>query len=613
MKTKLLSLLLVTMFGLIACTVDDNPVGPSEPDGPSIKELDYSSVKCDAPVFVSYNLVPEVRAAVETYLTNITSIEEATVAVVKSEDIPVYEKQLVDLYNRGGLIVLARPTFENVDKFAEKYAICQQLPTDASQSVMLFAFDNTPNCFVLFGDGPQDNTAAEAEEVEEIVPDEPVNEESGPDPEVEDEQTYNKRRIFEFFRWVKNERAKKVATRGTTWVTPYDPYLLFRESQHITHNYDMSLKHKMVKVAGCKADYLDVKGSIEVHYDIFAAYVYEGSANAGDYYIIKRSLIVHNDDFYDGYSKTHGGVKVWLGGFFMKQVNLQSKLLYGNNDLKGALFASEVTPATTISSSSYNTGFNLGLDGALSIGTESGVSCGFGASYSSETTTTISDLEIQKETKNDNRQVGHIYTVKNIPNKWTAIPIMAWQGISALTNQIPAIACADFDTISEWAWEVPAGTNDVADNKDTKFSIYTDFKFDYGALVYSTFAFYNSDKSYSRKGSCTQSIAPPMRVPFGVLSLKNAHPNAIARISIWEQKPNSVKGDSITTLPSSYAKGETAKYALSEGTYCIEYDHVNKSNNEVINSWKIENVKIQRGASEGVATTEVSTTDAVER
>ena len=81
------------MFGLVACTVDDNSAtSTEEPDRPYVTELDYSSVKCDAPVFVSYNLVPEVRAAVETYLTNITSIEEATVAVVKSEDVPVYER-----------------------------------------------------------------------------------------------------------------------------------------------------------------------------------------------------------------------------------------------------------------------------------------------------------------------------------------------------------------------------------------------------------------------------------------------------------------------------------------------------------------------------------------
>lgn len=612
MKARFSFWLLIAMLGLVACTAEDNPtVLPSEPDYVT-KEPDYESVKCHVPVFLSNNIAKEVRLAVETYLTNISSIEDAEVAVVKSEDIPSYEQQLVNLYNRGGLIVLARPTGEHLAEFADKYEICHQLPVDTTQPILLFAFDNKKNCYVLFGNGPFRGEFPDDDDVLEITPSSPVNEVEQSD-EWEDEQAYNKRRIFDFFRWVKTDRAQQAATRATTWVSAYDPYLFFRDCQHITHNFEVPMDHKVCKVVGCKADYLTTKASIEVSYDIYAAYVFEGNDNAGDYYIITRRVTAHNDDAYVAHTKKHGGVKLWLAGYFMRSLNLKSKLKdsSGRTDLKNALFASEVTPGTTVNSTSYTTGFSLGLDGALSVGTETGVSCGFNASYSSSNLVEISDLEIKKETDSQNRQVGHIYTVKNLPTIWSLDAIFVWEGIESVTNQIPSIAHADFDAISEWAWEVPAGTNEVRDNKNTTFTIYTSFDYEYGANITSNFGLlYSKDMSYTHTGACCQPISAPMRTPFGVLSLKNSHPETIANIKVWQQDANAGKGDPFITIPGSFGKGKTAKFALPVGTYYLEYNQMNGSTNEVINTWKIQNIKINNGSSEEESTNSVSTTDA---
>ena len=598
MKTKLSIWLFAAMFGLVACTVNDDPVDvPSEDNGPYVNEPDYNSVKCDDPVFVSYNLEPEVRTAVEYYLTNITSIEEANAAVVRSEDISLYEDKLVDLYNRGGLIVLARPTGENFDKFADKYSIIQKLPTDASQAILLFAFDNKRNCYVLFGDGPI--------VAGDIVP--------GYE-ELNDELYYNKRRIFEFFRWIKNDRAKSADTRASTWVSDYDPYQYFKECQHIVHNYDVKMDHEVAHVALSSKDYLRANGCVEVGYDIYAAYIFDGNPNAGDYYIIKRKVTVYNSDCYVPYDNTHGGVKVWIAGYFMRKLNLQSKLQYNGKDLANSLFASDVTPSTTVNSTSYSTGFSLGLDGALSVGTDTGVSFGFSAGYESSTSKEISDLEISKETNNSNRQVGHVYTVKNIPKALKLNTMWVWDGVDVITEQIPLIARKDFDAISEWTWEVPVNTNGVADNATTSFTLRTDFTYTYGAIVTSNWELFNSDdKSYDHSANSSQSVTAPTRIPFGVLAVKNAHPQSIARINIWKQDGNAGKGTPFATIPSSYSSGETAKCALPEGKFYIEYDQVNGNTNEVISSWKIENVEIKKGTSEANSTTEVSTTSATQK
>ena len=596
MKTKVSILLLAAMFGLVACTVNDDPVVVPEGTGPYVNEPDYNSVKCDDPVFVSSRLEPEVRTAVEYYLTNMTSIEDATAAVVKPEDIPAYEDKLIDLYNRGGLIVLARPTGENFDEFAEKYSISQHLPTDASQAILLFAFDNQRNCFVLFGDGP----------TKDVIP--------GYE-QLNDEVNYNKRRIFEFFRWIKSERAKNAATRASTWVSDFNPETIpFLNSQTIIHNYDVPMDHEVNHVAFSDRDYLKAHGCVEVKYNIFAAYIFDGNPNAGDYYIVNRKVTVHNSECYQPYDTNHGGVKVWVAGYFMREFELLSKLQYNGKDLVNSLFASDVTPSTTVNSKSYSTGFSLGLDGALSVGTDNSVSFGFSAGYETSTSKEISDLEISKQTNNSNRQVGHIYTIKNIPKALKLDGMWAWEGVEVITEQIPLIARNDFDGYSDWTWAVPVKTNGVIDNATTTFTLRTDFLYTYGAIVTTNWELINSDdQSYKHSDYSSQTVTAPTRIPFGVLAVKNAHPQSIARINIWKQDGNAGQGTPFATIPSSYASGETAKCALPEGKFYIEYDQVKGSNNEVIASWKIENVEIKKGTTEANSTTEVSTTDATQK
>ena len=83
---KLPILLLSVFIGLTACTVTDDPaVDPETPATPSVNtapEPDYASVATDVPVFVSASIKPEVKAAMQTFLTKVTPLEEAEVAVL---------------------------------------------------------------------------------------------------------------------------------------------------------------------------------------------------------------------------------------------------------------------------------------------------------------------------------------------------------------------------------------------------------------------------------------------------------------------------------------------------------------------------------------------------
>ena len=110
----ILSLLIMifALCGLSACHDDDPVLEPEQQEEDfaevfSPAEPDYASVAINAPVFISSSIKAEVKEGLQTFLTNITSLEDAEVAVVKDEDIGSYEGRLLELYQRGGFIIVA--------------------------------------------------------------------------------------------------------------------------------------------------------------------------------------------------------------------------------------------------------------------------------------------------------------------------------------------------------------------------------------------------------------------------------------------------------------------------------------------------------------------------
>lgn len=619
MKTRLSILLLsAAIFGLTACSVNDEPVViPETPensettDNPQQPEPDYASVRCDAPVFVSYNIQSEVRTPLESFLTNITSIDEAEVAVIKAEDIGAYEDKLKDLYDRGGLVVVVHPTSDSFAAFAEKHGISNYMPTESSQPILLFATDNNHHHYALYANGPFDGNYND--DVTEYVPDEPISEEIR-EPELESEETYYKRRIFQFFRWIKQER-KTAGTRGTAqWVATYDPYLTYIACEHIYHNFEIPMNHAVYQVIGYSEDYINATGSIDVRYDIYNAYVFSGVSNPGDYYIVTRSFTVHNGDAYQPFNRWHGGIKVWGHGYFMEDIEMSSRLLKGDRtDLSGAEFAVDPTPSSTVKAASYSSGYSFNLDGSLSAGSDNGISLGFGASYSNSVTKDISDLEIEKQTDSSNRKVTYKYTVKNILE--SNIVLFTWNGNDKLTNDIPIIARSDFDAVSDWCWFIPIGTNDVGDYKTTKFQMLTSYNTHYGCHVRNSAGgggnYFEADHEYTYEGACYQTINAPNREPFGIMNLQNGHNHKMGNIRIWKQGEQGDRDKVFYQLDHSIKAGKGEDIALPVGTYYIEYCQQD-GNNNVLSTWKLENVSLHSGNTRDAAATIASTENAAQ-
>ena len=607
-KNQFSVLLLVSLLlGLSACATDDNAIyGSDDPGTSQPQEPDYASVATDLPVFVSASIDSEVSSALNTFLTNIVPIDEAEVAIVKDGDIGTYEGKLLDLYNRGGLIVVAQPQTTRYQEFAAKYDLPNVLPLGASQDVLLYVTNNNHEHYVLYAADGFDG------------------------------ETYYKSRIYDMFRWLKDVRSQKAKTRASTqFVTQFNPTVLVTKCESITHNYSMSLRNKVLDIKGASADSLNTNGSIDVTYTIYAAYMFEASKQPGDYYIVEREVTAHNADIWKPYVSKHAAYRSEIGGYFMTGLEVNSSLVDATvftvteNDTpdkvtkkRGIMadmlrelaqtrkvnsqlcipdigFCSTPQPETSIGATTYTSGYNVSLSGSLSVGKSLG-SLGFSAGYNSSQSRSVKDISIELVTDATSRSVTHNYKVNNIGKGWM------YETIEAQTKKVPAVARTDFAASSAWCWKIPTAANVVYDSATRSFQLLTFIDFKYGCFAHTTgLEIYDGTRHYEYGLWSISEVTPPGRDPFGVLAMKNSLEDPIGNIRIY--LTNNTEGRDTVQLSNSYMSTEIAKCALLEGSYTLEYDHLDKSDNHRIAQYRIDGIDIIKGADEESSTKEIST------
>jgi hypothetical protein len=640
MKKKLSILLLSALIGLTACTNDSNPVvNPEDTDESEVfaqEEPDYSSVAIDAPVFISASIKAEVREGLQAFLTNTTSLADAEVAVVRDEDVGTYDGELLALYQRGGFIVVAQPDGDRYREFAAKYGLPNVLPFDASQEVLLYATSKKREHYVLYAANPFD-----PEEIE--------------DPLVlsmleKNAQSYYKRRIFEMCRWLKDQRQGRARTRGDVqYLNQFNPDIHIEESDLISQDFSVPMKNVVADRKTSKADWIDANGSVVVKYTVYSAYVFEGNKQPGDYYIVKMELTVRNGSVFSSFKKKHGLITHWGAGYYMKQFDLSSAMVdpseytfkadddretiewkYKNLQdianymmlnrkvhkdvmVPGISFYSNPSPGTTIGSTSYTSGINIGLNGSLSAGTVSSAGLAFSASHSKSETVTISDITIEVNTEAESQAVTNSYITKPIGS----FTFPDGHDEKDVVNLIPLVARSDFNAQSVWCWTVPVGEA-VCDSSDAGFMLATCFDYEYASYVHSSDDLFYPDgyhKSFHAKNYSYAQIPHPSREPFGVIALKNNETLAIYNISIWAQDDKAGQGDPLYVVESGYQPGEEALCAVPVGNYYLEfsekYKRPDKPTNIVESRWKIENIKVKNGTDQDNATTKISSGNAV--
>ena len=598
---KLPILLLSVFIGLTACTVTDDPaVDPETPATPSVNtapEPDYASVATDVPVFVSASIKPEVKAAMQTFLTKVTPLEEAEVAVVRDEDIGTYEGKLLELYQRGGLVVVAQPVSERFKEFAGKYGLPDLMPFDASQDVLLYATSKNREHYVLYATNPFEF------------------EDEG-DPLLaslysEDLQTYYKRRLFNIFGWMKEQREAKSRTRAaSTLVTTFNPKVLITDCDYIRHNFSVPMNHCVCDLKGFAYtdEYIYNTGSIEVRNTIYSFYVFEANKNPGEYYIIRNEAVAHNKPGWQPFNHDHAGVVTKGAGYFMSELDVISLLTTQKRERLAStdieIFATP-TPGTTEGSKTFSVGSKVGVSGSLCASTETLGSIGFSAEQNNTESMTLKDVSIALETKPDDGMVKYKYIVENVKSR-------DWDNIKAMDKDVPALARSDFNAKSMWCWRIkPSEANGLKDNSNVAFLLQNNVKYVYDCMIESNFnMFYTRHHKWTFDAYAYTELPHPSRVPFGLIEITNLHTIPIAHIRLWKQGGTIDPNNPDLSIENGIGANDKLKFPLNVGTYTMEYDQMNPLTNLVESSWRIVDIEVKNGSTEENSTTTVTTTSA---
>lgn len=602
MKTRISILLLSALLGLTACSVnDDNPVDePATPSVTTAPEPDYASVATGVPVFVSASIKPEVMAAMQTFLTNITSIDEAEVAVVRDEDIGTYEGKLLDLYQRGGLVVVAQPVGDHFKEFAGKYGLPNLVPFDASQEVMLYATSKAREHYVLYAANPFDFGDDEDPLLASLY--------------TEDLQTYYKRRLFNIFGWMKQQREAQSRTRGiTTLVTTFDPKIVITDCDKITHNFSVTMNHCVCDLKGFlyTDEYIYAETSVEVTNFIYSFYVFEANKNPGEYYIIRSEATAYNTPGWQPFDHNHAGVVTKGAGYFMSEYDVTSQV---TDDKKKNLSSSDIeifitpTPGTTEGSKTVSVGSKVGVSGSLCASAETLGSVGFSAERDESESMTLKDVSIALETKPSNGMVKYKYTVENVTSR-------DWSSTKAMENDVPKLARSNFSAKSMWCWRIkPSEATGLKDNSDIAFLLKNDVKYVYDCMIESNFSmFYTRHHKWTFTDATYTALPHPSRVPFGLIEITNLHPIPIAHIRLWKQGGTIDPKNPDLSIENGIGADKSLKFPLGVGTYTMEYDQLDPSTNQVQSSWRITDIVIKNGADETKSTTTVTTTSATQK
>ena len=602
---------------LFSCTDNvDNPASSElvDEDGDSIYVAPKKPlVPVTLPAYVSQMSETNYSRAVNALFPNRASLDDAMVAFVTPAEVGSYGGKLIDLYKRGGLIIIARPDGTNYKAFVEHYGLEDKLPAEQDLlSILTFAFNNKHRFYTVYD----------------------AKEEQKADREI-DEQFYIDR--FNFFtKWVSEQYEEQNArTRsgdgynsGLDNVNPNSPDQQFNIDFPVHLYHQVTDYHSKWHVArgNSKNDNKDVgkDGNIHLCTNVWYYYVNESDANnKGDYYLVESTVTAENGNTWQPKTYKHIAEKVYVVGYFMTELHTKFTLTDGSKNIEPTFYGGP-NPSTTQGSGTSSTGFSWGLNGGISAGLEGGmengnavvkgtlgIDFGFNVGWSNEQSYTIGDLSAGNVSENKYGIVAYNYTVNNF------MPKADWDK-SCKGVGYPEICRTNLTTSSSWIWKVPAGTNGVKDKKSTTFKIKADITPLYGCIhwwrgqagvLHKSMEYANNN---GKTSSTTLSLSSPLRTPFGVLALKNgatgnqSNNEMIRNIKIYKD------GDEknvYATIPNTYGPDETARIKLPVGKYVVKFEVINSETMATLGNYKYKDVVINSGKREDLASTRISTKD----
>lgn len=540
-----------------ACSDDDDVPIPEEnliPDrGPMI-----SDEKIDKPAAVLGDIPSDMKEALNTRLTHLQNAvdEETDVLFVSSSSLSTYNKEIVTVYENGGIIVVVQPETAVANDFFEQIGWIYELDETKKE---LYAFSRDHQ-YIL--------------------------------DEVCDEVTINEH-LNEFVSWVNKNLKPILLSPPGSGETAIDKLIA---AQSITHTYSYSLETLEAQMKWSKPDSIKGDGNFTATYSIYPLYAFEGQPTTGDFYIVSAEYTAHNTKMCNKdpekyplhkWEQPHGAFDCHLCGFFLTRFSVETNLLSEGKAVVGSFPTGYTpTPQTTQGSTTYSSGMSWNLGADVAVGTKNfstidgSVTFKGGVTFSNSQTRTVSDVDIMNQSSDN--QVIYSYKVNNLPTH-----------VKGHVSDPPLVSVANATLYSSWIWRVA----ETKDRSDQAFYISTKPSLTYGSChLYTSAADYHEsrfDINFSDKDVQRTKLTPPNRIPTGLLEINNTFEVAYMSEIVIKNEQGEVVYNSAGK--GSISIGNAFLRYFPTGKYTVEFKAGN--NHSSLKKYVLSkgNITIERG------------------
>ena len=639
---------------LTSCSIEDNSL--SVDTNPDIEQQILEEWEpCNKLTYISgiENEDPDLQAVIHQRFPNQTqSLSNAEVAFVSFATANANLVELGEFYERGGLIVMMRPTENDFDAMGDDYLYIDEEDeegywddddkddedfTDNNElDEVFFAYKKYEDHYTMYEEPEFDGNYTDeinemsAEEWESIRA---YNEQFPENSETHSTETlygndydqnynYFQARLDPFVDFIEDIDRRRVTRSTRADGDAADMTLDVEDGYTFVKDMPISLNHCIEN-----GYYWNKSSTVTVKYSVSSAYMLSsnGRSKAGDYYLVKSEIIPHIEPLWEVAARP-GGLFNWgrcrIYAYWFDSMSVEYELLDANNNsiANKIQYYKHPIPDNENTETSYSKGFNWGLNGSVGMdGSDPQIDMGFSLEWTSETSFSLKTIQYKRNTTSTSPSFQ--YTTNNVK-----LTDADYEDKEKTNVNFPEITHTEFSANTAWIWRVPSSSNlGASDNSETNFNLRVRVKpvfaswyhwrgaaeYDSNKKTYNGYTA-NSDGWFTH----SEKLPVPDRTPWGVVALKNAASSySIGNIKIYKQSEfdeMGVNAPVYAKIPSSYNMNEVAKKSIPEGTYALTFQAINPNqNNMIVGNWKYENIEIEQGQNPADATTEISTINAV--
>lgn len=517
-----------------ACSEDDDGPVTEDIETPEDRGPIASDETVDNPAVVLGDIPSDMKEALNTRLTHFQNAvdEETDVLFVSSSTLSTYNKEIVTVYENGGIIVIVQPETAVVNDWFEQIGWEYNLDETKKE---LYAFSRDHQ-YIL--------------------------------DEAYEETTINEH-LDHFVSWVNKNLKPVLLSPPGSGETAIDKLIA---AQTITHTYSYNLRIEEAHAIWSNPDVIWGDGDFTATYSIYPLYAFQGQPTTGDFYIVTAEYTAHNTNMCPKkpedaplhmWNSKHGGFICKLCGFFLTRFNVETNLLTDQNAAIGSFPTGySPTPQTSQGSTSYSSGMSWNLGADVAVGTKNfstidgSVTLKGGVTFSNSQSRTISDVDIMNQSSGN--MVKYEYKVNNLPTH-----------VKGHISDPPLVSVTNATLFSSWIWRV----SETTDGSNQAFYISTKPTLTYGSChLYTSAADYEEHrldvKVEDAKVQKTK-LTPPNRIPTGLLSITNNNKGEYISDIVIKNEKGDVEYSS--SGKGSIAEDNAFLRYIPTGKYSIEF------------------------------------------